>query len=403
LPESIVIVGAGQAGGWVAKTVRDTGYAGALTLIGDEPHRPYERPPLSKAVLAGEADDDSVHLFRRDVFDDLDVDFRPNQTARAIDRGNRKLILQDGAIDYDRMVLATGSRPRTLPMPAHLSHKIHTLRDLADARDLRATLQRGGHLTVIGGGWIGLEVAATVRKLGGAATVIEAAPRLCVRAASEQLSAYLLDLHLSNGVAVHLNTSVSTVEEQSGRIVCSLSDGPPVQTDAILVGIGIVPNSELAEEAGLPVDNGIVVDANGQTADPTIYAVGDVALRFSDLAGHHRRLESWENAQNEGIAVGHTMMGLDRPPENVPWFWSDQHGINIQILGMPPADAPTVIRDDGARHTCFYLIGDRLAGVHACNDPIAIKVGKRLMSRDLPIDPDRLADISVPLKSLLKA
>lgn len=402
MPDSIVIVGAGQAGGRTAKTLRDKGYDGPLTLIGDEPHRPYERPPLSKAVLAGEADEGSVHLFGHEAFADLDIDFRPNQTVRTIDRAQRRLATDNNSLAYDRLVLATGGRPRTLPLPSHLSDRIHLLRDLSDAQDLRGTLRRGGHLTVIGGGWIGLEVAAAARKMGCAATVIEAAPRLCARATSEMLSAYLLDLHLANGVAVRLNTTVTSADERNERIVCTLSDGSTVQTDAILVGIGLVPNVELAEAAGLPIDNGILVDADGRTADPSIYAVGDVAHRFSTLAGQHRRLESWANAQNEGIAVGHTILGLERPPEDIPWFWSDQHGVNIQILGMPPSDATTAIRADEAHHTCFYLTGDRLAGVHACNDPMAIKVAKRLMSRDVPVDADRLADSAIPLKSLLK-
>jgi 3-phenylpropionate/trans-cinnamate dioxygenase ferredoxin reductase subunit len=238
--------------------------------------------------------------------------------------------------------------------------------------------------------------------MGCVATVIEAASRLCARAASEQLSGYLLDLHLANGVAVHLNTSVTSVEERNDRLVCTLSDGGMVTTDAILVGIGLIPNVELAEAAGLPTDNGILVDASGRTADPLIYAVGDVAHRHSDLAGRPRRLESWSNAQNEGIAVGHTIIGLDRPAEEIPWFWSDQHGVNIQILGIPADDDATVTRSDDASQTVFHLAGDRLSGVHACNDPMAIKVAKRLIARDMPVDAARLVDLTVPLKSLLK-
>lgn len=399
----IVIVGAGQAGGWVAKTLRDKGYGGALTLIGDEPHRPYERPPLSKAVLAGEAPDDSVHLFAHDVFDGLDIDFRPNQPVRSIDRTRKQVLLDDGAIPYDRLVLATGGRPRTLPMPEAVAGRIHTLRDLSDANALRATLQNGGHLTIIGGGWIGLEVAATARKLGCEVTVVEAAPRLCSRAASELLSAYLLDLHQANGVDVRLETSVTELSEREGRIVCTLSDGRRLETDALLIGIGIVPNVELAEAAGLTVDNGIIVDAHGRTDDPSIFAVGDVAHRYSDLAGHHRRLESWANAQNEGIAVGHALLDLDRPAEDIPWFWSDQHGTNIQILGTPPDHATTIVRDGAGDQTCFYLVDGALVGVHACNNPMAIRVATRLIARGIPVTADQLADPSVPLKSLLKS
>ncbi|MEM7442196.1 MAG: FAD-dependent oxidoreductase [Pseudomonadota bacterium] len=403
MPNSIVIVGAGQAGGWVAKTLRDKGYEGALTLIGDEPHHPYERPPLSKAVLAGEAEDHSVHLFNQGIFADQNIDFRPNQTVDSIDRDRGVVKLDGEELAYDKLVLATGGRPRDLPFLSHISDRLHTLRDLADARDLRQTLQAGGHLTIIGGGWIGLEVAATARKLGCKVTVIEAAPRLCARAASEPLSAFLLDLHLANGVTVHLNAGVEAINEQDGKLICRLSDGQTFETDAVLVGIGIVPNSELAEEAGLKVENGIMVDANGQTDDPSIYAVGDVAHRFSTLDDQHRRLESWANAQNEGIAVAHALLGLDRPPEDIPWFWSDQHGCNIQILGIPPEDSESVFREGGPGQTCFYLEGERLVGVHACDDPMAIKVAKRLMTRDLPVDAAKLADPAISLKSLLKS
>jgi len=402
----VVIVGAGQAGGWVARTLRQLGHAGTITLIGAEPHKPYERPPLSKAVLKGDDDASVTRLFSEESFAGLALDFRPASTVTSIDRQARTVSLEDGTvIPYDTLVLATGGTPRALPLLPEGHPRQHLLRTIEDAARLGGALRQGGSIAVIGGGWIGLEVAATARQLGCAVHVIELADRLCQRVADRHLSAGLADLHRKHGVSLHLGACIAGVREEGLGLSIALEDGTAIAADHLVIGVGITPNTALAEAAGLACDNGVLVDGHGQTADPAIYAVGDVANRHSPLAGCRQRLESWAVAQNEGVAVAHAIAGQPRPEEEPPWFWSDQYDANIQILGRIGDDLDSVERTgptDGAR-TFAYLNGSgTLVGMVAWNAPMDIKVGKRLIARSIPVERARLADSAAPLKSLLK-
>ncbi len=370
----VVIVGAGQAGGWFAATLKESGFAGDVLLIGDETHPPYERPPLSKDILLGEKPPESAHLWPQGH----PAEHRSGLRAVAIDRAARRLQLSDGStLSYDKLVLATGGRVRRLDGLPHA----HYLRTIDDAIALRAALERGGSVLVIGGGWIGLEVAAAARKRGCAVTVVEAAERLCARVLPAPISDYLADLHRRHGVEVRL---AGSADEALG--------------DTVVVGIGIVPNVELAEAAGLRVENGIVVDAFGVTSDPDILAVGDVA----NLGG--LRLESWANAQNQAIAAAKSLAGAVTPYDEIPWFWSDQHGVNIQILGVPGREDEIVVRGDPAADKVSYLFlrDGVVTGLVAVNTMREVRAARMLMQSGRRFDPAVLADGARSLQALLK-
>jgi 3-phenylpropionate/trans-cinnamate dioxygenase ferredoxin reductase component len=371
---AIVIVGAGQAGGWVAATLRQTGYAGEIALVGEELHPPYERPPLSKEVLLGQKPPESTHLWPKG----LQVTAYPGRRAERIERDAKRVVLSDGAtLAYEKLVLATGGRVRRLPQ---LPNALY-LRTIDDTLALRAALLASKTVLVVGGGWIGLEVAAAARKLERQVTLVEVADRLCARVLPPRISAYLYDLHRRHGVDVRLGT------------------GPAdLAADVVVVGIGIQPNSELAETAGLAVANGIVVDEFGQTSDPDIYAAGDVA----NLRG--LRLESWANAQNQAVAAAKSLLGQPTPYRDIPWFWSDQHGVNIQTLGIPAAEDELVVRGDPARDaaTFCFLHGGRLASLVAINAMRDLRVARKLMAEGRILDRTALADAATPLQALLQ-
>ena len=259
--DSVVVVGAGQAGGWAAKSLRNEGFNGRIVLVGDEAHPPHERPPLSKAVLAGTAEPESTHLFKRDAYEGLGLDVRAGVAAAAIERPSRTLVLTNGeTVAYDRLLLCTGSAPRKLGVAGADSPRLHYLRTIDDALLLRPRLAPGAHLIVIGAGWIGLEVAATARKRGAGVTVIEPLSRVCARAAPPEISDHLLHLHERQGVAFRLGVGVAAIEDTADAVEVTLTDGSSVRGDAVIAGIGIVPNVALAKAAGLAVDNGIIVD-----------------------------------------------------------------------------------------------------------------------------------------------
>jgi 3-phenylpropionate/trans-cinnamate dioxygenase ferredoxin reductase subunit len=334
---TFVIIGAGQAGAWVARTLRAEGYAGRIVLIGAEPHAPYERPPLSKAVLKGEAAAESAILLSPEAARAAAIECWPGVEVAAIDRAARAIRTVDGrALAYEKLFLTTGSRVRHWPGAAALP-RLHTLRGRDDAARLRAALR--GHLLVLGGGWIGLEVAATARALGVAVTLIEAAPRLCARSLPVVASAFLARLHERNGVALLLGQSVQALAAHDHEVTAELADGSTITADHALVAIGVLPNVELGQACGLAVENGILVDHTGRTSDPDIYAAGDVTRHPNAFAGGLLRLESWANAQNQAIVAARAALGQAARYDEIPWFWSDQYGVNLQILGLPAAAA----------------------------------------------------------------
>jgi 3-phenylpropionate/trans-cinnamate dioxygenase ferredoxin reductase subunit len=401
---TIVIIGGGQAGGWAVQTLRKEGFAGRIVLIGDELHPPHERPPLSKALLAGEVPPESTFLMKPEAFEALALDWRPGARVHRIDRENKQVeIVGQQPIAYDRLILCTGGRARTLPIPGAESPHVYSLRTIAEAAALGRTLQPGKRLVVVGGGWIGLEVAATARKKGVEAIVVEAQKRLCERTVPPEVSERLLALHRSQGTQVLLDSVVvSFTSGTDARPVVELAGGVRLECDAIVVGVGLVPNDELAREAGLACDRGIVVDSRCRTPDPDILAAGDVTVTPNAWAGGPLRLESWQNAQDQGIAAARSALGLDNDYQPLPWFWSDQYDMNLQIYGVPNPSYQTVFRGTpGDRaFTLFYLEGNVIKAALGANVARDLRFARRLIEQRKPVDPQRLGDCSVPMNKI---
>jgi 3-phenylpropionate/trans-cinnamate dioxygenase ferredoxin reductase subunit len=402
--KTIVIVGAGQAGYWATHTLRKQGYGRRIVLVGSEPHPPYERPPLSKQVLKGEAEPPSAWLTTPEKLAELKAEFLPGQTVVALDRQGRQVELQDGTrIGYDRLLLATGARPRRLNLPGETDAPVFYLRDIADSLALRERLAAGRHLIVIGGGLIGLEVAAAAVARGCAVTVIEAADRLMARVVGPEISAHFAQLHRARGTEV-LTGRLPERIEASGRgcrVICR--DGSSCDGDLAVIGCGVIPNAEVAAAAGLKVENGLWVDEFCRTEDPNIWAAGDVTNHVHPLLGRRVRLETWQNAQNQAIAAARNMTSDPQPYAEVPWGWSDQLGVNLQLLGVPRSFEQVVARGDpqSGSFTLFYLEGNKIAGVNAVNAPKDIAVARRLMAAGRSVDRGVLGDSTAPLRSLL--
>ncbi len=380
---NFVVVGGGQAARWIVITLRQEGYDGPIVWMSDEPRHPYERPPLSKSVLLGSTSVDEIALFRDDTFESLAVDWRAGCRVKQIDRSGRFVRTSDGGqISYSCLFLATGGCARQLEgVAAH--PRIHTLRTAADALQIKRQLDEARHVLVLGGGWIGLEVAASARSRGRRVTLVEAVPRLCQRSVPPVVSEYLRTLHQEHGVDLQLGAMVSGVHADSQGVTLGIDGGDSLRGDMLVVGIGMQPNSGLAASAGLATDNGIVVDADCRTSDPHIFAAGDVAngLR-SD--GRRSRLESWDNAQRMGITAARAALGqLGSQDDKSPaWFWSDQYEENLQILGTPDPGLRIVERDSVARRhrVMYFCTSDRIEGVVAINAGREIKVARKWMT-----------------------
>ena len=403
--EQIVVVGAGQAGGWVVETLRAEGFDGRLTLVGEESHVPYEHPPLSKGLLAGAQEPASCALKARAHYDERDVTLRLGVTAERLDRERRLVALSDGdALPYDRLVLATGSRVRRLPLPGADLPGIFYLRTLDDSLAIRAHLKPTARLVLVGGGYIGLEVAATARKRGCAVTIVELQERVMARVVPDEIGDFLERVHRTEGVEILTGLGVAGFERRGDKLAVLTGNGRVLAADAVVIGVGIQPNQEIARDAGLATDDGIVVDEFGRSSDRRITAVGDVARHFNPLLGRRIRLESWQNAQNQAIAVARAMLGGKAPYAEVPWFWSDQYDLNIQIAGLPEAWGPVVLRGDPAdrKFTAFCLQDGRLAGAIAVNSPRDLRIARGLIETGRQVSAAALVDPSVALKSLLR-
>jgi 3-phenylpropionate/trans-cinnamate dioxygenase ferredoxin reductase component len=399
----VVIIGAGQAGVQVALSLRQKWHEGGIVLIGDEVHLPYQRPPLSKAYLKGEMARESLTLRRADALAAQRITLRLRTKATGINRAGH-LVVTDGApVPYDRLVLATGTRPRALTLPGADLPGLFALRGIEDADALGAALQTARNVVIIGGGFIGLEVAATARAKGLIVTVVEAAPRVMARAVAPMVSAWFEAMHRSMGTTVLTGAGVAAIEGTARVETVVLADGTRLPADLVLVGIGAMPNVELALGAGLPCPNGIEVDAQGRTADPDIFAVGDCSLHPNPYAGGPFRLESVQNAIDQAKAVAGALTGDVAPYDAVPWFWSDQGSAKLQTTGLPINPDAHVVRGDAdqGRFTVFHLKGGRIIAADSVNMPADHMAARRLVAARAVIDPETLADLAVPLKSLI--
>jgi len=402
----VVVIGAGHGGASVVGFLRQYGYEGPITLVGDEPHLPYQRPPLSKAWLKGEADTDSTALRPAEYFATHKIDLRCGVTAGRIDPVAKTADLSDGTVfPYDFLVLATGSRAIVPPIPGIHLVGIHCLRSASDAEALKAELTAGKHIAIIGGGYIGLEVAASAIALGASATVIEREDRLLARSASPQIAAFFADFQRSHGIEVRLGTSVTEFIGQGGKITAvQLADGTKLDCDVALLGVGALPNMELAQDAGLACDRGILVDEDARTSDPSIFAIGDATVRPLSPYGQRVRLESVANAVEQAKQVASAIVGRPRPAPEVTWNWSDQFDLKFQVAGLPFDVASTVVRGDVAagKFAIFHLNQDDLVQqVEAVNAPGEFMLGKKLIAARTPVSTEQLGDISVELKALL--
>jgi 3-phenylpropionate/trans-cinnamate dioxygenase ferredoxin reductase subunit len=396
----ILIIGAGHAGGSVAAFLRQYGHEGPIVLVGEEDAPPYQRPPLSKAWLKGEADLEALLLRPLSFYAEQGIEFRPSTVAVSVDPEAKTVAFHDGSSEfYDVLVLATGSTARKLPVPGGDHPELLELRTLKDAERLKAVLGPGKRLAVVGGGYVGLEAAASARALGAEAVVIERAPRVLARVASETLSAFFTAQHRAHGVEILTGAEVVAVAHDG----VTLADGSVVRADAVLVGVGALACESLARSAGLRCDDGVVVDEQARTSDPAIFAVGDMTRRPIPVhGGVSHRLESVPNALEQAKQAAAAIVGRPGPAAEVPWFWSDQYDFKLQIAGLPfDADRQVVRGDPSAGgFAVFHLNGDRVVCVEAVNAPPEFMAGKQLIGRGTPVDVTKLADQAVSMKAV---
>jgi 3-phenylpropionate/trans-cinnamate dioxygenase ferredoxin reductase subunit len=403
----MVIVGAGEAGARAALALRENSYTGAITLIGEERHLPYERPPLSKAAITTPDEPGTAVILTEAQLADHGIRHLAGVVVTEIDRAGQAVLLDDGSrIPYAKLLLATGARPRTLAIPGAGPESLLYLRSFSDALALRARLRPGIRLVVIGGGFIGLEIAGSALRRGCTVTVVEMAPRILGRAVPAEVAALVAHAHEAAGIRLITGVGLSAIERQGSAHAVLLADGRRLVCDAILAGIGAIPETALAERAGLRVANGIRVDGRLMTEDPAIFAAGDCCtFPHPVFGGRQLRLEAWRNARDQGAHAARAMLGETAEYETVPWFWSDQHDQTLQIAGLPDEGDTTVSRDLGGTTLHFHLKAGRLVGASAFG-PIGkiareIRLAEMLIQKRAHPAPAALADPAVKLKTLL--
>lgn len=405
----IIIVGAGECGARAAFALREKGFNGRITLVGAEEHLPYERPPLSKDALLHGLEPKLVSDAARYV--DAGIEVLTGLSVESIDPSGKTVQLSNGnSLTYDRLLLTTGARPRPFPGLSGAVHRIRTLRTHGDAVAIRAGLQPGKHLAIIGGGFIGLELAATARKLGAQVTLVEGLPRILSRGVPQEIAAVIAARHQAEGVEIHCGVKIQSLDESRDDAKVLLEDGRTIAADLIVVGIGAIPNVELARDAGLVIDNGIAVDEHLQTSVPDIFAAGDCcSFPLTHYDGRRLRLEAWRNAQDQGALAAANLLGAGEAMTALPWFWSDQYDLTLQIAGLADSATQTVRRDmaDGA-FILFHLdVGGRLIAASGIGSGNAvardIRLAEMMIAAGVRPDPMALAAAETKLKSLLAA
>ncbi len=405
MPQKIVVVGGGQAGGETAAELRRKGFEGSITLIADEAYVPYKRPPLSKAYLAGTAKLESLYVMAQAALEKANIDLISGVRAQSIDRAAKKVKLADGReVAYDKLMLATGGRPRELSCPGADLPGIFTLRGIADVDAIREKFSEGKRLVIVGGGYIGLEVAAVAKKAGLEVTVLESMPRVLQRVTAPEMSAFYERVHREAGVEVRTGVLLTGFAQNGDALEVQVAGGS-LPADLVIVGIGLIANTELASDAGLEVDNGIVVDEFARTSDPDIYSAGDCTNHPSDFLGRRVRLESVQNAMEQGRVAADNMLGATTRYANVPWFWSDQYDLKLQMVGMSQGYDQVVLRGDPAGRSfgAFYLKQGQIIAADMVSRMKEFMVAKKFVAARLSLDPAALSNESVDLKSLLPA
>jgi 3-phenylpropionate/trans-cinnamate dioxygenase ferredoxin reductase component len=406
---TLVVVGAGHAGSELAVGARQSGWSGRIVMIGDEEALPYQRPPLSKAYLLGKADVDSLALRPESAYAKAGIEFRRGVRVLALDRSAHELTLSDGSVlRYEKLAWCAGGRPRPLScdgldadaVPPNLCY----LRTLADADRIRAFLRPGSRLVVIGGGYVGLELAASARGLGAEVTVVEAQSRVLARVAGLEVSAFYESVHRKSGVNLLTGSGLAGLVCEGGAVVAvRCTDGTTWPADLVVAGIGMIPNVEVLQAAGLPADGGVAVDELSRTADSDIVAAGDCTMQHPALYDRQMRIESVPNALEQARAAVSWLCGKPKPNQSLPWFWSDQYDLKLQMAGLSQGHDRCILRGDpsGRSFCAFYLREGRLLAVDAVNRPAEFMFTKRMLAQAVAVDAVRLPDESIPLKEIL--
>lgn len=405
MKKNCVIIGASHAAGQLIASLRQSGWDGDITLIGDEPNLPYHRPPLSKDYLAGKKTADELLIRPEAAYAGAGVTLKLSTRIESIDRAAKTVTAQDGrVIAYDKLVLATGARVRKLPIAGADLDAVYYLRDMADVSAIKASLRAGRRAVIIGGGYIGLETAASLKSLGLEVTVLEAMPRILQRVTAPQLSAFYKRIHSEEGVKIVENTIADEITQTENGLCVTDKAGVQYQADLVIIGIGVIPNTEIAREAGLACGDGIVVNAFCQTSDPDIYAAGDVTWHYNVKYDIHLRLESVPNATEQAKVVAAHICGAGKPYDSLPWFWSDQFDLKLQIAGLSGGYDDVVFRGDregSRRFAAFYFKGETLLAVDAVNAPREFAMTRMVLSKGKSLDKRKVADVSIALKDTI--
>jgi len=397
----IVVIGAGQAGSSVICKLRNSGFDGEITLIGAETVPPYQRPPLSKAYLLGEMEKERLFLRPEQFYIDHNITLRLGAPVTAIDRAAKTVSVAGETVAYDQLVLTKGSNPRHLPASiGGALGGVHVVRSLDDVDAMRADMAPGKHALIVGGGYIGLEAAAVASKMGLKVTVVEMADRILQRVAAPETSDYFRNLHKEHGVDIREGVGLDRLLGDSRVTGARLADGSHLDVDMVIVGVGVTPSDSLATNAGLTINNGIETDAHGRTSDPSIWAAGDCAS--FPWRGGRIRLESVQNAIDQGELVAENIMGANKEYVPNPWFWSDQYDVKLQIAGLNTGYDKIAARHVGDAVSYWYYKGDKLLAVDAMNDPRCYMIGKRLIEAGKSPSPDIVSDPETDMKALLK-
>ena len=402
--ENLLIIGAGQSAIQCISTLKKEGYSGSITLVGEEEHLPYQRPPLSKGFLEDSLNKERLYFKKLEFFTENKVQLYLGLSAEKLEINNQKVYLSDNSVlEFDKLVFATGSRVRYLDFPGSELKSIFYLRDLDDAEAIKKDLETSENLVIIGAGYIGLEAAAIAAKKNKKVTIIEMADRVMNRTVDPQISEYYLNLHESYGVKFHFNTSLETINEVSNSLEVVCSDGTEVKADSVLIGAGVVPNIELAEEAGIHCDNGIVVDEFGQTNFKNIYACGDCTNHPNKILKKNLRLESVHNAMEQAKTVASSVMNNPIEYNQVPWFWSDQYDHKLQIVGLSGDHDMVTMRGNtnDAKFMLFYTKDEELIAVDAINNPKEFLISRKLVANKVKIKPNVISDLNTNLNDLI--
>ena len=404
MTDEIIIIGAGQAAAQAVQSLRAEGFAGPIRLFGDEPYAPYQRPPLSKKFLAGEIGYDRVELKAEDFYAQSGVATHWSTRVTEIDRRRKRVLTGDGQeFAYGKLLIATGSRVREINVPGFDLEGVHYLRNIDDVTSIQTHFKPGAKMVVVGGGYIGLEVAAVAAKRGIAVTVLETADRVMARVVDPIVSHFYERVHREEGVKIETGVTVAGFEGDTKVEAVVSGEGGRYPCDVVVVGIGILPNTELAAEAGLKVENGIAVDEFCRTSDPDICAAGDCTSHPNGIYGHRLRLESVHNAIEQGKTAAAALAGHEKPYNQVPWFWSDQYDLKLQIVGLSTGYTEAVVRGDpaaGRSFAVFYLKDGVLIAVDAINRAPEFMMAKMLTAKRTKLDPARIADESIGVKEI---